>query len=376
MYKYLLFIKIILLKFFYLNLSFIKREISGYPKHVIEFEKYFSKYVGRKYGLTFCNGTSAIEAAIYALNLDKNSEILIPSSTFHASIGPILSQNFKIKFVDIDNETLTIDCDDLEKKINKNTRALIIVHPWGYPCDMSRISEITKKNQIKLIEDCSHAHGAKYKNNMIGSYGDISCFSLQGNKAVAGGEAGISLTNDNEYYLRMSVFGHFNRFETELRENENLKSFSKTGLSKKLRAHPFSICLAKVDLKNIDKLNYHKTNVYKKIDKIVSNYNFLKTMRINENSLRGGFFGGYPIIIVDEINKKKIIDTFNSFNLKLIKYPWLNHHKMKIYTQDNIKLDNTEEIYEKFFLLNIPYLLNFNYKILFKCLEKISKEIG
>ena len=227
MTKYFLFIKIILLKFFYLNLSFIKREISGYPKHVLEFEKEFSKYIGKKYGLTFCNGTSAIEAAIYALDLDKNSEILIPSSTFHASIGPILSQNFKIKFVDIDDVTLTIDCDDLEKKISENSRALIIVHPWGYPCNISRILEITKKNNIKLIEDCSHAHGARYENNMIGSYGDISCFSLQGNKAIAGGEAGISLTNHYDYYLRMSVYGHFNRLETELSTHENLKSFSK-----------------------------------------------------------------------------------------------------------------------------------------------------
>ena len=376
MTKYLLFIKIILFKFFYLNLSFLKREISGYPKHVLEFEKDFSKYIGKQYGLTFCNGTSAIEAAIYALNLDKNSEILIPSSIFHASIGPILSQNFKIKFVDIDNETLTIDCDDLEKKINENSRALIIVHPWGYPSNMARILEITKKNKIKLIEDCSHAHGAKYENNMIGGYGDISCFSLQGNKAIAGGEAGISLTNNYEYYLRMSVFGHFNRHEIELNKNENLKSFSKTGISKKLRAHPFSICLAKVDLKNIDKINFHKTIVYKKIDKILSNYKFLKTMRINENGLRGGFFGGYPIIIDETKNISKIISIFNSFNLKLIKYPWLNHHKMKIYTQDNIMLNNTEDISEKFFLLNIPYLLNFNYNVLSKCLERISKEIN
>ena len=157
-----------------------------------------------------------------SLDLDKNSEILIPSSIFHASIGPILNQNFKIKFVDIDNETLTIDCDDLRKRY-ENSQALIIVHPWGYPCNMSRILEITK-NKIKLIEDCSHAHGAKYENNMIGGYGDISCFSLQGNKAIAGGEAGISLTNNYEYYLKMSVFGHFNRHEAELNKNENLKS--------------------------------------------------------------------------------------------------------------------------------------------------------
>ena len=72
-------------------------------------------------------------------------------------------------------------------------------------------------------------------------------------------------------------------------------------------------------------------------------------MRINKKSVRGGFFGGYPVIIHDEKNKNKIIKIFNSFNLKLIRYPWLNHHKMKIYTQDTIVLKNTEKISENFF---------------------------
>ena len=108
----------------------------------------------------------------------------------------------------------------------------------------------------------------------------------------------------------------------------------------------------------------------------VFNCKFLKTMRINETGLRGGFFGGYPIIIDETKNINKIINIFNSFNLKLIKYPWLNHHKMKIYTQDNIVLNNTEIFSVKFFLLNIFYLLNFKYNVLSKCLDRISIEIN
>ena len=88
--NFILIIKIIIIKFFRLNISFIKREISGYPKSVQKFENEFARYIGKKFGLTFCNGTSSIEAALFALQLSENDEVLVPSSTFHATIGPII----------------------------------------------------------------------------------------------------------------------------------------------------------------------------------------------------------------------------------------------------------------------------------------------
>ena len=160
--KYLLILKIIISKILKLNLSFLKREISGYPKSVKNFEKNFANYIGKKHGITFCNGTSSIEAAIYALDLSIGDEILVPSSTFHAGIGPIKNLNCKPVFVDIDEKTMTIDCIDLEKKITNKSKCVLIVHPWGYPCNMNEVVRIVKKHNIKLIEDCSHAHGATY----------------------------------------------------------------------------------------------------------------------------------------------------------------------------------------------------------------------
>jgi len=116
MIKFFFIIKIIIEKLIRLNLSFLKREITGYPKIVKKFEDEFAAYIGKKYGLSFCNGTSSIEAAIYALNLSNDDEILTTSSNFHASLGPIKNLGHKIVFVDIDDQTLTIDCKDLEKK--------------------------------------------------------------------------------------------------------------------------------------------------------------------------------------------------------------------------------------------------------------------
>ena len=376
--KYLLIFKIIILKLIHLNISFLKREITGYPNSVIKFENDFAKYIDKSYGLTFCNGTSSIEAAIFSLNLDDNDEILVTSSNFHASIGPILSLKLKPVFVDIKSDTYTIDCEDLEKKITNKSKALLIVHPWGYPCDMEGILKITKKNNLKLIEDCSHAHGALYNNNKIGSFGDISCFSLQGAKSIKAGEGGISLTNNKDYFLRMSIYGHFNRNENELSKLDNYKKYSKTGISKKLRAHPLGIVLASVDLKNLDSMNQIKNDIYNKIEKIISEYKSISSMQLNHKASRGGFFGGYPIIFENEEKINEIKKIFKKFDLELFDYHWMNHHKMDIYSKDTIDLPITENILNKFYLIKIPFFLNFKFKNLKMCLKecKINKLIG
>ena len=372
--NFILIFKIILIKIIKLNLSFLKREISGYPKSVQKFEQDFSNYIQRKFGLTFCNGTSSIEAAIFALNLSKDDEILLPSSTFHASIGPIVNLFKKPIFVDIDPNTLTIDCNDLKKKITNKSKALLIVHPWGFPCNMDEILKIVKQYNLKLIEDCSHAHGATYNNNKIGSFGDIGCFSLQGAKAIAAGEGGIAVTDNYDYFLRMSLYGHFNRNEKEFLNNDNLKIYAKTGLSKKLRAHPLGISLAAVDLSNIEKINSLKQKIYIKIDRILNQYNNIKKVKINEKSIRGGFFNGYPCVIDNEKNIKQIITIFHKNKIKISPYPWLMHHKMNIYSNTTNNLYVTEKIYKKIFFIHIPYFLNLNFKNLKKSLVECKKE--
>lgn len=368
--NFILILKIILIKIIKLNFSFLKREISGYPKSVQKFEKDFSNYIGRNFGITFCNGTSSIEAALFALNLSKDDEILVPSSTFHATLGPIINLSFKPVFVDIDPDTLTIDCSDIKKKISNKSKALLIVHPWGYPCDLDEILKICKEFDLKLIEDCSHAHGASYNGKKIGSFGDIGCFSLQGAKAIAAGEGGIAVTNNHEYFLRMSVYGHFNRNEKEFINSDNFKNYAKTGLSKKLRAHPLGISLAAVDLSNIEKINHSKLYIYNKIDSILEKYNTIKKIKVNEKSERGGFFGGYPFFLnnIEHINEIKKI--FEIFKINLIKYPWYSHHQMEIFSKDKSKLPVTEKMVDHFYMIKIPYFLNFNFKNLEKCLAE------
>ena len=372
--KFFIRFKIIFLKIIKLNISFLKKEISGYPETVKKFEKQFSEFIGKDYGITFCNGTSSIEAAIYAINFSPNDQILVTASNFHASIGPIKNLKCMPIFVDIDKDTLTIDCEDLKKKINNKSKGILIVHPWGYPCNMDEIVKIAKENNLKLIEDCSHAHGASYNKKRIGSFGDISIFSLQGGKSVAAGEGGIALTDNKEYFLRMSTYGHFDRHKENLINNNEFKKFSKTGISKKLRAHPLGICLANVDFDNLHIINNYKEKIYKKIDEIIISYKTLNTMKINIKAERGGYFSGYPIIFND-INKiSKIKEKFKKFKINLIENPWFLTHKLEIYKDSNCDLPVTEKINNLFFLIRIPYFLNFNLKNFKNCLIECKRD--
>ena len=133
------------------------------------------------------------------------------------------------------------------------------------------------------------------------------------------------------------------------------------------------ISLAAVDLSNIEKINHYKKNIYTKIDSILEKYKTVKSIKVNEKSTRGGFFNGYPFLIENNENLSKIINIFQTNNLKLSPYPWLMHHKMNLYFNSNINLDNTENIADKVYFIQIPYFLNFNFKNLENSLSECKK---
>ena len=171
--------------------------ISG--KYVKEFEENFSTYIEANFCQSVGNGTDALEIAIEALNLPKNSEIIVPANSFISSSEAVTRNGHKVVFCDVKQDDYTIDIADLKNRISKNTRAIIAVHLYGHPCDMDELLKISKEFDIKIIEDCAQAHGAKYKNIKVGTFGDLGCFSFYPGKNLgAYGDAGAIVTN-NEY---------------------------------------------------------------------------------------------------------------------------------------------------------------------------------
>ncbi|MHA1231566.1 MAG: DegT/DnrJ/EryC1/StrS family aminotransferase [Candidatus Helarchaeota archaeon] len=170
----------------------------GQGPMVSEFEKSFAKYIGCKYAIATNSGTSALHALLLSLDLDQKSEVIVPSFTFVATASVVLHVGAKPVFVDIDPEIFTIDPSKLEKLINKNTKAIILVHLFGHPADLDPILDIAEKYDIYVLEDACQAHGAEYKNKKVGCLADAGCFSFYPSKNMTTGEGGMITTNNDE----------------------------------------------------------------------------------------------------------------------------------------------------------------------------------
>ncbi|MCK4293129.1 MAG: DegT/DnrJ/EryC1/StrS family aminotransferase, partial [Planctomycetes bacterium] len=212
-----------------------------------EFEKKYARVLGRKYGLAYHNGTAAILGAMYGLGIGVGDEVIAPSITYWASVAPLYTLCATVIFADVDPETICIDPKDIEHRITPRTKAIVVVHYAGMPADMDAIMKIAAKHNLKVLEDCSHAHGALYKGKEIGAFGDAAAFSLMTGKALAIGEGGILFTDDREIYERALLFGHYIRHDEIT--SEELKPFA--GLpcgGFKHRMHQLSSALGLVQL--------------------------------------------------------------------------------------------------------------------------------
>jgi dTDP-4-amino-4,6-dideoxygalactose transaminase len=178
-----------------------------------EFEKKYAQALGRKYALAYNNGTAAILGAMYALGIGLGHEVIVPSITYWASAAPAYTLGATPVFADVDPDTICIDPKDIEHRITPRTKAIVVVHYGGMPANMDAIMQIAGKHNLKILEDCSHAHGALYKGKEIGTFGDAAAFSLMTGKSLAVGEAGILFTDDREVYERAIFFGHYIRHD-------------------------------------------------------------------------------------------------------------------------------------------------------------------
>ncbi|MDR3256293.1 MAG: DegT/DnrJ/EryC1/StrS family aminotransferase [Endomicrobium sp.] len=167
-------------------------------KYVVQFEQSFAKYSGAKFSIANANGTTALHTALLMCKIKPGDKVITTPFSFIATSNSILFCGAKPIFVDIDPKTFNINPVELEKTLKKerSIKAVLIVHLYGLPCDMDAILKLKKKYKFKLIEDSCQAHGAKFKNRKVGSFGDAAAFSFYATKNMMTAEGGITLTND------------------------------------------------------------------------------------------------------------------------------------------------------------------------------------
>ena len=183
----------------------------GQGSQVWAFEDAFSEYCHAKYGVATSSGTQALICAMRAVGVEPGDEVIVPSLSFFASATCVLLMNASPVFVDVD-PTFNISAKAMEAAITNRTRAAIVVHNGGYPADMDAIMDVSQRQGLSIIEDCSHAQGSEWSGTPVGAIGNMGALSLMAGKTLAGGEGGIILTNHDELRERLYAFMDMGRW--------------------------------------------------------------------------------------------------------------------------------------------------------------------
>lgn len=228
-----------MIKFLDLNHQYlsIQKEIDGTIKDVInesafiggkyltKFEEEFASYHETNHCIGIGNGTDGLEIVLESFDLPEKSEVIVPANSFISTAEAVTRAGYKVIFCDCDENNYTISISSLEAKITKNTKAIMVVHLYGHPCDMDPILDIAKKNDLKIIEDCAQAHGAEYKGKRVGAIGDAGVFSFYPGKNLgAYGDGGAITTNNEQIAKKTRMIANHGRIEKYNHEFEGRNS--------------------------------------------------------------------------------------------------------------------------------------------------------
>jgi perosamine synthetase len=221
---------------------------------VQEFEDAFAGYVGVPRALTTSSGTAALHSLYYGARIGPGDEVICCDYGFFATVTPLLQLGAMPVFVDCSPDG-TISVASAEAAVTDKTKAIMVTHMWGQPARMDALRELCDKKDLLLFEDCSHAHGARFAGQVVGSLGDGAAWSLQAQKTIWAGEGGVLATSLQDLYERALLLGHFNlRALQEIPESSPNFANAFTGTGLKYRAHPLGLALALPQIKTVDQL--------------------------------------------------------------------------------------------------------------------------
>ena len=238
-------------------------------EYVKEFEDKFAKYSDADYGIATSSGTTALDVALKSLEIEEGDKIITTPFTFIASSNSILYSKADPIFADVKEDTFNIDPDSIREllKEHPDTKAILIVHLFGLPCDMDEIMEIVNENNLLLIEDSAQAHGATYKGRKVGSFGEVSAFSFYPTKNMTTSEGGIVLTNDEEIMDRARLLvnhGSPQKYHHEI-------------LGYNYRMTNISAAIGLVQFKKLDKFNKQRRRNAEKLTDGLNDLDWLET---------------------------------------------------------------------------------------------------
>ena len=279
-----------------------------YDKDIISLEKTIQEYLGVKFAIATHCCTVALHLACEAIGLKDNDEVICTDFSWVATAYAIAYTKAKPVFVDIDEKTWCISPTAIEKAITKRTKAIMLVHSFGYPAKMDEIMRIAEKYNLRVIEDSAPALGAEFNNKRVGTFGDFGCFSFQGAKLTASGEGGIIVTNNDALYEKIRLLSSMGRTDSKA-------VFWSDTLGYQYTMSNLTAALALAQVERIDELIEKKKNIYDNYRKELDDIDSIKFVSEYKNSKS---VHCYPSILLGEgmaQSRDEIIDILKVKNI-------------------------------------------------------------
>lgn len=301
------------------------------PK-VEKFEKSVKAYVGSKYAVAVSSGTTALYLSLKILGVGKDDEVILPSFTFIACANVVVQVGAVPVFADIDPLTFNIDPKDIEKKITKKTKAIMVVDQVGLPADLDEVNKICKKHKLFFLEDAACALGSIYKGKRVGSIADITCFSFHPRKNLTTGEGGMITTNNQKWTERVKVLRNHG---IDLNGNYQVIGYN-------FRMTDIQASVGMVQLKKINWLIKKRGVLSQRYSKAFKNINTLKLPYVPSD--RKTNWQSYLLKLREGIDREKLILKFKKRGVAL-KEGIPSIHLQPIYQKlvGKIKLSETEK---------------------------------
>ncbi|MCA1901360.1 MAG: DegT/DnrJ/EryC1/StrS family aminotransferase [Candidatus Hydrogenedens sp.] len=301
---------------------------------IAEFEEAWKKHFDCPYVKAHCNGTSALTSTLFALDLPPGSEILVPDYSTWFPVVPMRFFKYVPVFVDVNPKTMNIDVEDCKKRLSPKTRAILPVHWYGLPCDMDIITDFAKEHGLEVVEDASHAHGAKVKGVYIGKWGRMAGFSLQTTKPLPAIEGGMAMYKDIRDYERSVTYGNYDLPKT-FPEDSPYRKYQGTAFGGKLRIHPIAAILGNIQLKNLEERNAKGVAQMKKLNDAITQLPGLSAQYVRPDVER--VYYSRNLMFIDEkksgASRSAIVKALKAEGVDVVEYQWTLLHTYPIFSE-------------------------------------------
>lgn len=345
----------------------------GLAHKVVEFEEQLKKYLSTDNNVITTNtGTSALHLALDAIGVKEGDEVILPSFTFVSSAQAVTACGAEPVFCDVNESTLLIDLNEVEKKITKRTKAIMPVHYAGNTCDMTAIEDLRQKYGIRIVEDAAHAFGSFYNGLKIGSFGDITCFSFDSIKVMTCGEGGAISTSDNE----IAESCRKKRLLGIDRKTIHSKDWKERSWFYDVKTNGFRYHMSNINasigleqLKKVDRFIEHRRVLCKLYDCLLKDIPHIQLLKVDYNSIAPFMY----VIKVKQGNRNQMQEFLRSKDIETA-ISYIPCHRFSFYEKEDLRLPKTDRIFDEILCLPLHFdVSEGDARFVASCIEEFTR---